>query len=223
MKDSAALGLFFLPNAKKMIDKCARFVGHRKTNKEMPPMKTLSISFFALAAMALAASAQSLVGVGSVKLGKVTVEAPTSPEYQVTGGPTKRSKNEKWLEFEVEYETKPDEIDELTFKFTALIEKKLLTGEVTYANILQGKSHFAVMYVSPKGIGRLTGGKPLTGAGIENVWVEVSRQGLILDKANFKPGNPPNAQQVTGLVLKKDDTPFAPLFFDRYEAIKQQR
>jgi len=186
-------------------------------------MKTLSISFCAFVALSLAASAQSLVGPGSVKLGKVTVEAPTSPEYQVTGGPTKRSKNEKWLEFEVEYATLPEEIDELTFKFSALIEKKLLTGEVTYANILKDKNHFAVMYISPKGIARLTGGKPLTGAGIENVWVEVSRQGQILDKGSFKPGNPPNVQQVAGLVLKKDDTPFAPLFFDRYEAIKQQR
>jgi hypothetical protein len=141
----------------------------------------------------------------------------------VTGGPTKRSKNEKWLEFEVAYDTAPDEIDELTFRFTALVEKKLLTGEVTYVNILKGRDHYAVMYISPKGIARLTGGRALTGAGIENVWVEVSRQGQLLGKESFKPGVPPNVAQVAGLVLRKDETPFAPLFYDRYEAIKPQR
>ncbi len=186
-------------------------------------MKSLCFSAVAVVAFTLSASAQVPVGPGSVKLGKVAVEAPTSPEYSVSGGPVKRSKSEKWLEFEVEYETKPEDIDELTFKFSALVEKKLLTGEVTYVNILKHKDHFAVMYISPKGIARLTGGKPLTGAGIENVWVEVSHQGQVLDKASYKAGAIPNAQQVAGLVLKKDDTPFAPLFFDRYEAVKPLR
>ncbi len=186
-------------------------------------MKSLYLSALAGVAFSFSALAQVPVGPGAVKLGKVTVEAPTSPEYTVTGGPVKRSKSEKWLEFEVEFETKPEEIDELTFKFTALVEKKLLIGEVTYVNIIKGKNHFAVMYVSPKGIARLTGGKALTGAGIDNVWVEVLHNGQSLDKGSFKPGAAPNAAQVTGLILKKDDTPFAPLFFDRYEAVKPTR
>lgn len=185
-------------------------------------MKIFSLTACAVLGFALHASAQVPVGPGSVKVGKVSVEAPTSPEYQITGT-QKRSKNEKWLEFEVEYATMPEEIDELTFKFTALIEKRLLTGEVTYVNILKGKDHFAVMYISPKGIARLTGGKALSGAGIENVWVEVSRQGQKLDVGAFKPGAPPNLPQVAGMVLKKDETPFAPLFFDRYEAIKTSK
>lgn len=186
-------------------------------------MKLLSFSLAALAALAISATAQVPVGPGSVKLGKVEVSAPSTPEYQITGGQNKRYKLGKWLEFEVAYDTVPEEIDELTFKFTALVEKKLLTGEVTYASILKGKDHFAVMYLSPKGIERLTGGKPLTGAGIENVWVEVSRQGQVLDRGSYKPGAVPNLPQVAGLILKKDDTPFAPLYFDRYEAIKQMR
>lgn len=186
-------------------------------------MKLLATALAAMLALTLTAPAQAPVGPGSIKLGKLTVEAPTSPEYSVSGGPTKRSKNERWLEFEVAYDTVPEEIDELTFRFTALVEKKLLTGEVTYINILKGRDHYAVMYVSPKGIARLTGGRPLSSAGIENVWVEVSRQGQVLAKESFKPGNPPNVAQVAGLVLKKDDTPFGPLFYDRYEAIKQQR
>jgi hypothetical protein len=53
--------------------------------------------------------------------------------------------------------------------------------------------------------------------------VEVSKQGQVLDKASFKPGAPPNLPHLTGLLLNKDETPFGPLFYDRYEAIKKSR
>jgi hypothetical protein len=186
-------------------------------------MKKFILSACALALMAFAASAQSPVGPGSVKLGKVQPEVIKTPEYNVTGGPQKRSKIGQWLEVEVEFETKPEDIDELTFKFTVLIEKKLLDGEVTHINIPKGRDHYSVIYVSPRTLEKLTGGRPLTAGSIENVWVEVSKQGQILDKAAFKAGVPPNLPHLTGLILNKDETPFAPLFYDRYEAIKKTR
>ena len=128
------------------------------------------------------------------------------------------------MEVEVEYETKVD-IDELTFKYTLQIEGKLLEGEVTYVAVSKDKEHYAVMYVSPKAIKQLTGGKTLTSGSIENVWVDVTRQGQKLDPqtASFKPGAPKNVARVTGFVLRKDQTPFAPLYYDRYEEIKSAR
>ena len=186
-------------------------------------MKVVSLCFVALLTAVLTASAQVPVSPASIKLGKVEVSAPTTPEFQITGGQSKRSRLGKWLEMEVGYDTEPEEIDELTFKYTVLLERKILTGEVTYMNILKGKDHFAVMYISPKTIEKLTGGKPLTGASIENVWVEVSRQGQVLGRSSQKPGAVPNLPQVAGMVLTKDKTPFAPLYFDRYEAIKPTR
>ena len=74
-------------------------------------MKKFILSACVLALTALAASAQAPIGPGSVKMGRVTVEAPSSPEYSINGGPQKRAKNEKWLEFEVAYETHPEEIE----------------------------------------------------------------------------------------------------------------
>ena len=186
-------------------------------------MKTFSLFACALAAFGLCASAQTPVGPGAVKLGKVALEVVKTPEFNITGGPQKRSKAGQWLEVEVEFDTKPEDIDELTFKFTILVEKRLLDGEVTHINIPKGREHYSVMYVSPRSLEKLTGGKPLTGASIENVWVEVSKQGQILDKASHKPGVPPNLPHLTGMVLNKDETPFAPLFYDRYEAIKRTR
>ena len=186
-------------------------------------MKSLSLFGCALALTALTASAQVQVGPGSVKLGKVQPEVVKTPEFQITGGPQKRSKIGQWLEVEVEFESKPEDIDELTFKYTILVEKKLLDGEVTHINIPKGRDHYSVVYVSPRSLEKLTGGKPLTGASIENVWVEVSKQGQILDKAAFRAGVPPNLPHLAGLVLNKDETPFAPLFYDRYEVIKKTR
>jgi hypothetical protein len=124
------------------------------------------------------------------------------------------------LEFEVGYDTIPDLIDELTFRFTAAVEGKLLVGDVTYQAISKGKDHYAVMYISPKGIAGLTGGKPLTSAAVENVWVQIERQGQVLAKASLKPTPAKNQQQITGLILNKNQTPFAPLYYDRYEEIK---
>lgn len=186
-------------------------------------MKILALALLTFAVTATGALAQAVVSPASIKLGRVEISAPSTPEYQITGGQNKRYKLGKWLEFEIGYETKAEEIDELTFKFTALIENKLLDGEVTYVNIAQGRDHFAVMYLSPKSIDKLTGGKTLTAASIQNVWVEVNRQGQVLGRESFKPGQQPNLPHVAGLVLNKMQTPFAPLFYDRYEEIKAAR
>jgi hypothetical protein len=186
-------------------------------------MKFLLGFLVAGAVLVLPAAAQVPVGPNSIKLGKVTVNAPTTPEYQITGGQTKRYQLGKWLEFEIAYDTVPEMIDELTFRFTASVEGKLLVGDVTYVAITKGKDHYAVMYISPKAINGLTGGKPLTGAAVENVWVTVERQGQVLGRESFKPGQPRNLPQVTGLILNKNQTPFAPLYYDRYEEIKTAR
>ncbi len=185
-------------------------------------MKTLFFALAAVSTLTLGASAQTLVGPGSVKISKIQPAVVKTPEYQITGGQAKRYKLGDWLEVEVEFETKPELIDELTFKFMILIAGKLLDGEATYVNIQdKPKEHYAVVYVSPKSLDRLTGGKALTGASIENVWVEISKQGQVLAKDSFKKSNPPNLPHLAGMVLTKDETPFGPLYFDRYEALKK--
>ncbi len=146
-----------------------------------------------------------------------------TPEFQITGGQAKRYKLGDWLELEVEFESKVEDIDELTFKYTMLLERKLLEGEVTYVNIPKGREHYSVMYVAPRTLEKLSGGKAITASAVENVWVEVSRNGLVLDKVSLRPAAVPNAQRVPNLVLNKSETPFAPLYFDRYEAIKKSR
>ena len=183
-------------------------------------MKFFLLSFVALAALSFSAFAQAPVGPGAVVLKKPAPAGIKSPDFQINGGPQKRTTFGTWLEVEVEYETKPEMIDELTFKYTILIQNTLLDGEVTYVNIPAQRDHYAVMYVPPRALLRLTGGKPLTSASIENVWVQATKQGQVLDQSSLRPGPIPNLPHIAGLVLNKNETPFAPLYYDRYEAIK---
>ena len=190
-------------------------------------MKTFLVSAFAAVAFvyqAPQAAAQVAIGPGAVKINKIEPQGVKTPEYNITGGPQKRSKIGTWLEVEVEFETKVEEIDELTFNYTILIngvEKKLITGSVTHVNIPGGRDHYSVAYIPPRALEKLTGGKPITSATIQNVWVTVTRQGQILDQAAAPAKTAiPNLPQTAGMVLNKSETPFAPLFFDRYEAIK---
>jgi hypothetical protein len=191
--------------------------------KQFFAMKSLIYPLI-LSFLATIVHAQVPVGPGSIKLGKIQVSAPTTPEFQLSGGTTKRFETKKWLEFEISYDTVPDgTIDELTFKFTAQIERKLLDGEVTYVNIAKGKDHWAVVYISPKSLDKLTGGRPFSPAALENAWVEVTNRGQVLARESLKNTPMPNAPHTPGMIVPKNQTPFASLWYDRYEEIKGAR
>jgi hypothetical protein len=186
-------------------------------------MKIYLFSVLCLVALSSAASAQTQVNPGDIKLKPPTPAVISSPEYQISNGPQKRYQLSKWLEVEVSYDTLPEEIDELTFNYIIAVENRLLDGTVTYVNIPKGRDHFAVMYVTPKTLLKLTGGHALTAGSIQNVWVTVTHQGQTLDRIAYKPMEIPNLQHLSGLVLNKSETPFAPLYYDRYETIKASR
>lgn len=187
-------------------------------------MKYLALTLASVIALPMAALAQAPLSPASIKLGKIAPEVVKTPEFSLSSGPQKRTgRAGNWLEIEVDYETKAEEIPELTFRFTAAIEGKLVVGEVTYVNISKGRDHFAVMYISPKSLDKLTGGKPLTGSSIQNVWVSVENSGQELGVVAWKPQNIPNMPKLPGFLLNKNQTPFAPLFYDRYEEIKPTR
>jgi hypothetical protein len=67
---------------------------------------------------------------------------------------------------------------------------------------------------------KLSGGKQVNLSSVQNVWVVASKQGQVIDQSAMKNVAIPNAQKFNGYLLNKMETPFAPLYFDRYEAIK---
>lgn len=155
---------------------------------------------------------------------KVDVQFIPSPDYQVNP-PIHQSRAEKWMEIEVTFDVKPEFTDELTFTYYVLFAKRLLVGRVTHVSIQKGRDRRSVAYISPKSLSQLLEGKQLSASDIENVSVTVSKPGIAasLDARSWKPSNGEwwaALKQEEGFVLNKSETPYAPLFWDRYEALK---
>src|SRR5688572_24470860 len=180
-------------------------------------MKIFLIPLILVGAFVSYASAQApALAPGAVIITKIEPSAPPTPEFQVTGGAPKRSKLQKWLEIEVEFETKLEETAEIKFDYMVQVEKTLVTGTVTHINIPKGKDHYSVMYITPRTLEKIIGpGKTLTSAAIGNVWITISSpDGVTLHAKGYpKDAPPPNAPRMPGL-LNKMETPFAPLYFD---------
>ena len=190
-------------------------------------MKILTFALAVLSCAAFAAPTAVPVAVTArnVKLEKILPAIIGTPEFTVTNTAQKRSQPQKWMEIEVEFAVEGlDLIEELTFKFDVLIAGKLYPGEITHVNIPKGKERYTVMYISPRNLDRITGGKPLTNAMVENVWITISKQGQTLGAMSIKDKTGrlpvPNLPQFPGLLTPKAESPFAPLWSDRYEAVK---
>lgn len=182
-------------------------------------MKTLVLSLLALASLGSASFAQALRA-GDVKIDKVSPNIVKTPDYAINGGPIKRSRSGDWLEVEVEFTTVPELLDELSFTYKVLINNKLLVGNVDHIAIPKGREHYSVAYISPRSLDAVMMGKNFTAANVTAVWVDVTKQGQVIATLGSKPGAVPNLPQVQGLVLNKSQTPFAPLYWDRYEALR---
>ena len=162
---------------------------------------------------------------GDVAIKSIMPAGVKTPDFQIANGAAKRSRGLTWLEVEVDYSTKVDIIDELTFEYQILIgtqssAMQLLTGSTTYVNIEKGLEHYAVVYVSPQAIAGILGRSPFNASAIQNIQVRITRQGQEIARKVLKGTQIPNLPQKAGLVLNKADTPFAPLYWDRYEAVK---
>ncbi len=185
-------------------------------------MKIFAIAIAALAMFIPAAPAQVPVVVGprNVKINKIQPAVLKTPEFSVNIA-NKRSESLSWFEIEVEFEVDGVEmVDELTFNYSVLFNNKLCVGEVTHINIPKGKDHYSVMYLSPRSLDRLTGGKVMNGGMIENIKVEIKKSGQLLTEKSLAAKPLPNVQQMPGLLVPKSETPFQVLWWDRYEAVK---
>jgi len=126
---------------------------------------------------------------------------------------------------EVEFTATPELTDELTFKYYILFNGSLLTGEVTHVNIPAGRENRSVMYVPPRVLARFANNRPITENSCQNVAVQIVQQGTVKAETSLNRAAPQwfaTLPQVSGFVMDKNQTPFAPLYWDRYEQIKSR-
>ncbi len=101
----------------------------------------------------------------------------------------------------------------------------MLVGDQTLVDVPAGRNLFTVAFVAPKTLATLLRGQPLTPAAIQNIDVQILRPGVSQPLANKMLKDGPafytTMQQVPGFVLNKSQTPYAPLWYDRYETVKE--
>jgi hypothetical protein len=184
----------------------------------------IALGLAAALMLPLVAFAQGPRGGGEFVVTKINRNLITPPQYNYTGAqqyPT--NQRDRWLEVEVEFTAAPEYTDELTFKYYILVNGRLLTGEVTHVNIAGGRDIRSVMYVSPRTLARAMGNRTMAPNSIQNIAVQIVQQGAVKGELSLDRGAPQwfaSMPQVAGQVLNKNETPFAPLYWDRYEQIK---
>ena len=163
---------------------------------------------------------------GQFAIKNINVSTPKTPEFQTAGGETqsKRYTLGAWLEVEVEFSASAPTA-EVAFHYDFAINGKLLTGDQTVVDVQPGQSLFTSVYVAPRTLSTLLKGQPLTVNTLQNARVQILRPGVAAPLAvkYQKEGNPnffATAQQIPGFVLNKAQTPFANLWWDRYETVR---
>src|SRR5207248_11234544 len=102
----------------------------------------LEILHYALASSVFAQNRGS-----DIQLSKITRDLIAPPQYNYTGAENLRESHDRRLKVDVQFSAIPDFTDEVTFKYYILMGGKILTGEVTHANVLAGRDLFPCMYV----------------------------------------------------------------------------
>ena len=188
-------------------------------------MRANSLAAF-LIFLPLIASAQTRAA-PEFQVTKITRNLIPTPQFAYAGtGQNQTSQRDPWLEVEVEFKATPELTNELTFKYYILFNGTLLTGEVNHVNIPAGRENRSVMYVPPRALARFTNKRAITENSCQNIAVQIVQDGAVKAEASLNRAQPQWFEalpQVSGLVLNKDQTPFAPLYWDRYEQIKTRR
>jgi hypothetical protein len=184
----------------------------------------MRIGLIAMAWMLAASTVAAQTRGADFQLTKITKNLISTPQFNYTGAQQYQANlSDRWLEVEVEFAAAPEFTDELTFKYFILLNGKLVTGEVTHVNVAAGRANRSVMYVSPRALARFMGRSALTPNSVQNVAVQILQKGAIKDELSFTraPGQwYAGLPAVSGFLLNKNETPFAPLYWDRYEQIK---
>jgi hypothetical protein len=187
-------------------------------------MKALFRTLLLLTLLALPSFGWAHGPAGGFQITKIDKNLITAPQYSYIGGEQiTTNQRDLWLSIDTEFTSTLEVADDVVFKYFVLIGGKVLTGEVTHTNILAGRGLRSVMFAPPKVLARFNGGRPLVAASIQNIAVQIVQQGAVKEQANLSRASAgwyTSLPQVPGFLLNKNDTPFAPLYWDRYEQIK---
>ena len=159
-----------------------------------------------------------------LKLNKITRQLMTTPDYRaLDSGMSSRPSltNVKWLQIEVEFESKPEWADDVQVKYYVLLGKgqdaRLFVGDVTHVNVARGNRHYSAMFMHPNTVERYGHGQ------IEAVAAQIFYKNRPVDQNSVPPMDARWWEKYTptpGFLLMPQQTPWSLTMYDHYEAVK---
>ena len=201
--------------------------------------KSFSIT---LAAFIVALSVGSAPGQAAKVLGdKPTYDDIPSPEFG--GAKNKAFKPKDWLEIETKLnislspEPATKTCDKITVKWYIAVKNAeksgtflLFTKDIDYVNVPVSEEVYCSVYLSPSSIKRLTGFDRAGKSAVEYVGYEVLINGekVAQETSKGKPGwwnaaSDKISRSDKVPLLNKAETPFAPMWWDRYAEVSVER
>ena len=128
----------------------------------------------------------------------------------------------KWLKIEVQFESKPEWADDVQLKYYVLVgkgeDRRLFVGDVTHINVAKGTQHYSAMFIQPNTLKRYGAGQ------IDQVTVRLFYKGAVSSTASVPPGAKDGwwdrFSPTPGYLLPPQETPWAPIADERFEAVK---
>ena len=161
---------------------------------------------------------------GTVVLKKVDSQKLLTPTYSVTPTPPASKVQRSWQDVTLYFDTHPEWLDDLELKCYVLLKPKVATqgskqmclrGDIALVNVAKGK-HKVDFFVHPNTLLRY--------GDVDAVAVIVSKQEQLIGTLSQPPSSRrwwEEYQPVSGLVLRRADTPFGLLNYDDYEQVKE--
>ncbi len=198
---------------------------------------------FSATALLIAAATLALAQTSQLKITDIKPSLEKSPEFTVGVGPQRKASSQDWLWVEVSYTYQTTARNapaiEPSLTYYILLNNispqnrtgTLLSGTVVHTGVTAGGAgdvHHSVMLISPQTLRSFFDNKlpSSTAAAIQAIGVTASVQGQLVDEVSIGKGKGRKQwwtafqQGPPGLVLTKDQTPFAPLFYDYFDAVK---
>ncbi len=167
-----------------------------------------------------------------VDIDNIEVALQSTPQFNYAGDTKKLPKAREWVEIEVEFKpegrSENNYVDGLEFNYYVMMsdKKTMYVGKVTHVNVELGETSFSSMYLSPATLEKLMGREATSDNVVEAVAIEVRHQGALVggDATEAKTSRWWQTQAQTGnMLLQKSETPFAPLWSDRYAEVQKSR
>jgi hypothetical protein len=193
-------------------------------------------------ACSLALSGAAFSQLTASKDNKFDVDDPQFTELQsptISDGNSKKFRPKEWLEVEVKLkvqklkeEPKDKYLDQITVNWNIVVKGQdrkayKITKKVTHVNIPTDEEVYVSIYISPNTLKRITGKDKASKNDLEAIGGEIELNGEMV--GYFSHGQKAGwwTKELKGVeatqkfpLLDKTQTPFAPLWYDRYAEVK---